>query len=131
MNQNKIYLNKLKIKRNSKKNESYKFPAFNEFELNENILEDAYDSDFGLPRIKCNSKKNTVSRKSSSTQISNNYDYEKKKLKNEFLTKENYSNVNQKYTLLESFIELPPGNFFFPLKKNFKVILLIIRNQKK
>jgi hypothetical protein len=92
----------------------------NELQLKDSIYDDGYDSDYGLPKLKPN-KKNTVSRKSSSTQLSNNYELEKKKSQLDSNSKEINSNFNQRISFLEKSINFPPGNFFYPLKENFKV----------
>jgi len=98
------------------------FPALDDLQLKDSIYDYGYESDYGLPKLK-SYKKNTVSRKSSSTQLSNNYELEKKKSQLDSNSKEINFNINQRFSYLERSISFPPGNFFFPLKENFKVKL--------
>ena len=91
------------------------FPA----KIYQEIIEVEYQSDFGLPKIKLKNKNEIKS-------INCNLNKPKLYFEDQFISHEvNFNNESsynsKKQVILEEYLKLPPGNFFFPLKDNFKV----------
>lgn len=90
-------------------------------------IDNGYVSDYGLPKIKRKNKDSLSLIEESKNDLLVIQENEHKKIDDIY-----FKDNNKMVVILEEFMKLPPGNFFFPLKNNIHVnFLLIIRKPKK